>query len=239
MHIPHEESPQMTQKTLRQTLEQLQTTVVPDARLTRPKINRTLAAQQNRTGEEIRDALEIGALEQEKLRLILEILNHPEFEQMINEGRITFGMVKPHREQAHRIPDGTDEENTEKVIEAIRPPLEVVIRQDFPPTAEMMREFYRHLRDLDEDGAIINRVVNFMTSSSPTALVLFNPKGDAIKEWRDQMGPTRADPREEGETLRHRFGNGVENNAVHGSDSIESVKRELALFKELLELLQA
>ncbi len=208
---------------------------VPDAKLSRGNINHALTNHQGATNEELLATLEIGELEREKLRLILEILNHPEFAELVEEGKITFGIVKPRRDQAIRM-QGTDEENTERLIEAIQPPLQVVIRQDLFFPREIVEDLYTHLRPLAE-GTVFARVVRDMCSTATTILVLFDPDGNAVQEFREQIGPTRADPNEAGETLRHRFGAGVENNAIHGSDGVENVKRELGFFKQLLELL--
>ena len=55
-------------------------------------------------------------------------------------------------------------------------------------------------------------------------------KENAIKEWRNFIGPTNVDKakKEAPQSLRAIFGNGGKN-TVHGSDSEASVKREYAL----------
>lgn len=72
-------------------------------------------------------------------------------------------------------------------------------------------------------------LVSFMTSG-PVLLMCLSGK-DAVAKNRQIMGatdPKKADPG----TIRAEFGDNVGENAVHGSDSAESAKRELGLFFE-------
>jgi nucleoside-diphosphate kinase len=52
---------------------------------------------------------------------------------------------------------------------------------------------------------------------------------NVVEDYRKLMGPTDPSKAEEG-TLRKEFGENVQNNAVHGSDSNESAAREIAFF---------
>jgi nucleoside-diphosphate kinase len=70
-------------------------------------------------------------------------------------------------------------------------------------------------------------LVKFMTSGPVVAMVLEGD--DAIKRWRDLMGPTNSDEAPAG-TLRGDFGTDIERNAVHGSDAPETAKLEIAYF---------
>ena len=51
----------------------------------------------------------------------------------------------------------------------------------------------------------------------------------AYKQWRQLIGSTDPLLADEG-TLRHLFGISIHHNAVHGSDSPESAKKELNIF---------
>ena len=69
------------------------------------------------------------------------------------------------------------------------------------------------------------------TCSGP-ALLLILEETIAVRRWREMMGsthPANAEPH----TIRHRYGKGMPNNAVHGSDSVESAVREIALIQEI------
>jgi len=84
-----------------------------------------------------------------------------------------------------------------------------------------------------------DNLTNFMSSGATTALVL--EKDNAIKEWRNLMGPTNSiKAREVAETehplndelwsIRAAFGTDGTRNATHGSDSSYSAWREIGFF---------
>lgn len=76
-------------------------------------------------------------------------------------------------------------------------------------------------------------LVAFMVSGPLVALVLEGP--NVIAKNREIMGAT--DPKKaEANTLRKDFGGSIDHNAVHGSDSPESAKREIAHFFAGLEI---
>jgi nucleoside-diphosphate kinase len=76
-------------------------------------------------------------------------------------------------------------------------------------------------------------LTTFMASGPIVVLVLEGD--DAIKKHRDLMGAT--DPRQAGPgTLRGEFGTDIEHNVVHGSDSKETARFEIAYFFSILEL---
>ena len=54
-------------------------------------------------------------------------------------------------------------------------------------------------------------------------------KDNAIKAWRDLMGDTNPGNAAPG-TIRNLYGTSIGSNAVHGSDSPETAKKELAFF---------
>ncbi len=70
-------------------------------------------------------------------------------------------------------------------------------------------------------------LVKFMTSGPVVALVLDGD--DAIRRWRELMGPTNSNEAPAG-TLRGDFGTDIERNAVHGSDAPETAKLEISYF---------
>jgi nucleoside-diphosphate kinase len=79
-------------------------------------------------------------------------------------------------------------------------------------------------------------LVDFMTSG-PVMLMALSGEG-AIMKNREIMGATDPGKAAEG-TIRKKHGASVGENAVHGSDSPESAARELALFFEKTELVNA
>ena len=79
-------------------------------------------------------------------------------------------------------------------------------------------------------------LVDFMTSG-PVMLMALSGEG-AIMKNRAIMGATDPAKAEAG-TIRKKHGASVGENAVHGSDSPESAAREIALFFEKTELVNA
>ena len=73
----------------------------------------------------------------------------------------------------------------------------------------------------------------FMTSGPVFVGVLEGD--DAVKRWRDLMGPTDSKKAPPG-TIRNMYGTDIERNAVHGSDGPDTARVELAFFFAGLEL---
>jgi nucleoside-diphosphate kinase len=65
--------------------------------------------------------------------------------------------------------------------------------------------------------------------SSGVIVVLALEKDDAIKAWRDLMGPTNPAHAAEG-TIRKKWGSTIERNATHGSDAEDTARFELSYF---------
>jgi len=77
-------------------------------------------------------------------------------------------------------------------------------------------------------------LVKFMTSGPVVVMVLEGP--DAIRKNRDLMGAT--DPKQAAPgTIRADFSESIDANTVHGSDSAETAKAEIAFFFSLREML--
>ena len=96
-------------------------------------------------------------------------------------------------------------------------------------TRELAQGFYA----VHRDRPFFDSLTDFMSEGPCVVMVL---KGEnAIDRWRALMGAT--DPGQAGEgTIRKDFGQNIERNAVHGSDSPESAKFEIAYFFNALEL---
>ena len=76
-------------------------------------------------------------------------------------------------------------------------------------------------------------LVTFMTEGPIVAMALEGE--DAIRRWRDLMGPTDA-AAAPADTLRGQFGTNIERNATHGSDATDTAAFELGFFFSGLEL---
>ncbi len=84
-------------------------------------------------------------------------------------------------------------------------------------------EFYQD----HKDKPFFSSLIKFITSGPVVLLALQGT--NAVLRNREIMGPTNP---EQGnpDTLRRRYGDSIEANAVHGSDSVVSAEREISLF---------
>ena len=101
--------------------------------------------------------------------------------------------------------------------------LEVVGLKRMQLDEEMARGFYA----VHKERPFFGDLVKFMTSGPVVVLALEGD--DAIKRWRDLMGPTNSNEAPAG-TMRGDFGTDIERNATHGSDAPETARLELAYF---------
>ena len=84
-------------------------------------------------------------------------------------------------------------------------------------------EFYA----IHKERSFFGELVQFMTSGPVVVMILEGE--NAMQRNRDIMGAT--DPRKAAAgTIRALFGNGIEENAVHGSDSAENAANEIRFF---------
>lgn len=87
-------------------------------------------------------------------------------------------------------------------------------------------EFYR-----EHEGRFFhNRLVTFMSSGKISAHIL--AREDAIAYWRKLMGPTKVfkTVHDEPDSIRGHYGLTDTRNATHGSDSVETAKKEMEFF---------
>lgn len=137
---------------------------------------------------------------------------------------LTFSIIKPNAVKKNVIGPIIQkfEENGLKIAAAKMVTLE----------RSKCEEFYAE----HKERPFFGELVDFMTSGP---IVLMCLAGDsAIAKNRDVMGATNPADAAEG-TIRKLFGDSVGENAVHGSDSPASAERELALFFEKSEFVNA
>lgn len=81
--------------------------------------------------------------------------------------------------------------------------------------------------EVHKDRPFYNDLVEFMTSGPVVAMVLEGE--NAVLKNRELMGATDPKKAEKG-TIRADFAESIDANAVHGSDSLENAKNEIAFF---------
>jgi len=101
--------------------------------------------------------------------------------------------------------------------------LRIVAQKRLRLTQDQARKFY----EVHKERPFYNGLVAFMTSGPVVVQVLEGE--DAVARNREVMGAT--DPRQAApDTIRAKFAEDIEANSVHGSDSVENAKTEIAFF---------
>lgn len=133
-----------------------------------------------------------------------------------NNMQYTLSIIKPDavkKNLASKINKQLKEEGGLRVVQQKRCKLS-------KPKAE---ELYGELKD----KSFYEGLINFMISGEIVIQVLSGP--NAISTNRKIMGTTKPANAQPG-TIRNKFGTVIPYNCIHGSDSIESAKREIGLF---------
>jgi nucleoside-diphosphate kinase len=127
----------------------------------------------------------------------------------------TFSIIKP---------DATERNLTGKVNAVIEDAgLRIVAQKRIRMTRQQAEAFY----DVHRERPFFGELVDFMTSGPVVVQVL---EGDnAVQKYRDVMGATNPANAAEG-TIRKLYAKNVGENSVHGSDSLDNAKIEIAQF---------
>lgn len=80
---------------------------------------------------------------------------------------------------------------------------------------------------IHKDKSFFNDLINYITSDYSILLEL--EKEDAVNSWRELMGATDPQKAKVG-TIRKMVGKSIDENSVHGSDSLENAKLEISMF---------
>tara|TARA_B100001179_G_scaffold141839_2_gene102445 strand:+ start:462 stop:884 length:423 start_codon:yes stop_codon:yes gene_type:complete len=133
----------------------------------------------------------------------------------------TFSIIKP---------DATRRNLTGAVTKMLEDAgLRVVASKRIQMTKEQAEGFYA----VHKERPFFGELVDFMISGPVVVQVLEGE--DAVKRNRDVMGATNPADADEG-TIRKTFAESIEANSVHGSDSDENAKTEIAFFFDESEL---
>jgi nucleoside-diphosphate kinase len=138
------------------------------------------------------------------------------------DGNLTFGIIKP---------DAVRAGHTGSIIQRISDAgFNLRGLKALHLTLKQAEGFYA----VHRERPFFSGLTEFM-SSAPCVVMALEKEG-AVKAWRDLMGATDPAKADEG-TLRKDFGGSVGENAVHGSDSDENAKIEIAYFFSQIELI--
>jgi nucleoside-diphosphate kinase len=127
----------------------------------------------------------------------------------------TFSILKP---------DATKRNLTGKINAVIEEAgLRIVAQRRIRMTQEEAEDFY----DVHRERPFYGELVEFMTSGPVVVQVLEGE--NAVSRYREVMGATNPEQAADG-TIRKLFALSVGENSVHGSDSVDNAKIEIAQF---------
>ena len=134
----------------------------------------------------------------------------------------TFSIIKP---------DATKRNITGSINMIIeKSGLKIIAQKRIKLNKEQAEKFY----SIHKDKSFFNDLIDYMTSEPVIVQVL---SGDnAVENYRKVMGATNPENAEEG-TIRKLHALNVQENSVHGSDSLENAKKEISFFFKSEEIL--
>lgn len=105
--------------------------------------------------------------------------------------------------------------------------LEVIHAHKVLATKEVLEKHYENLKE----KVYFNEVLDYMSSSEVVVLILEGENVvNLVREINGVTNPANAKPG----TIRYMFGINVQENTVHGSESVEMAKKEIGLWKDLI-----
>lgn len=174
---------------------------------------------------------------------IIDILEDSRLQAEIAAGNVSLAMIRPNVGPEANVLGLPDIEASNE-IEGLIQNLGFTAKFSFRFNKEAVEEFYGGdprdgmskgtAKDSEKYSNRWLEFVDFMTSGPTTAILLFSPNGDAIPLWRSHLGHWNIDKERDPNTIRGKLGVDKFNNLVHGSDSPQSVSRELEIIKSCL-----
>jgi nucleoside diphosphate kinase len=221
----------------------------------------------NKVLEQIKEEVRRSPIIMSILENYIETLRSPGFEQAIKQGVVSFTMVKPNigkgLYQQSAVPENKEEALIAKWIEEIRNKTfrgkgcDVVAPLSFVITPKRYEEFYagNKARQIgmpandfppyvfgpkDESEQILwEKIKRVMLSGPTTPGIIIDLEGNAIKTWREIIGPSNPDAnRDKPEYVgswRSVNAGASSNTGFHGSGSEDEVKKETGWFADGME----
>lgn len=175
---------------------------------------------------------------------LIDLLSDERVIEEAQSGNLTLAMIRPNVGPDSNLRGLSDDECAD-VIEGMIEGLGVTAKFSFKFTEDVVDEFYSGApQEVMEKAVPLDSTrfesrwpefKEFMASGPTTALLLFSSNGDAVDRWRAHLGHWNIDKFRDQSTIRGALGVNLFNNLVHGSDSPESVVRELSLLRKVLQ----
>ena len=135
---------------------------------------------------------------------------------------VTFAIIKP---------DAIKNNYTGKIYDHIlNSGFDILSAKLIRMTKSQAEGFY----SIHSDKPFFNELTTFMSSGK--CMVLALSKENAVTAWRETIGATNPKDASDG-TIRKLYATSLGENAVHGSDSDENAKKEIAFFFSDAELI--
>ena len=135
---------------------------------------------------------------------------------------LTFAIIKP---------DAVKNQHTGRIYDRIlKAGFEIIGAKLVKLSKKQAEGFY----EVHKDRPFYGELTDFMSSGQ--CMVLALNKENAVNSWRETIGATNPEEASDG-TIRKDFATNIQNNAVHGSDSDENAKKEIAFFFTNSELI--
>ena len=135
---------------------------------------------------------------------------------------LTFAIIKP---------DAVKNNYTGKIYDHIlKEDFKILSAKLIKMTKKQAEGFY----EIHRNKPFFEELTSFMSSNKCMVLALSKP--DAVAQWRETIGATNPEEAKDG-TIRKLYASSLGENAVHGSDSDENAKKEIAFFFTNSELI--
>ena len=135
---------------------------------------------------------------------------------------LTFAIIKP---------DAVKNNYTGKIYDHIlKEDFKILSAKLIKMTKKQAEGFY----EIHRNKPFFEELTSFMSSNKCMVLALSKP--DAVAQWRETIGATNPEEAKDG-TIRKLYASNLGENAVHGSDSDENAKKEIAFFFTNSELI--
>jgi len=106
--------------------------------------------------------------------------------------------------------------------------LEIIHSHRIRATKEVLKKHYDDIKD----KSFFNEVIDYMASSEVVVVILEGENVvDIVREINGATNPAKTKPG----TIRYMYGANVQENAVHGSSSVEIANREIEIWSDLIK----
>ena len=106
--------------------------------------------------------------------------------------------------------------------------LEIIHAHRILATRDVLEKHYKDIREKD----FFEDVVTYMSASEVVVLILEGENVvNIVREINGATNPAKTKPG----TIRYMYGVDVQENAVHGSESVEVANAEIAIWKDLIK----